>query len=73
MSKKWRDRDGISTKLPEKNEKLVKMLKKMAKAPPATGDDINLDDIQSMTLKRMIRKKKGSWFQIHKDIKHEEN
>jgi len=73
FSKRWRDGNEISTKLPEKDEKLLKSMKQAGEAPPATGDDIDLDDIdlddiQSMTLKRMVRKKKGNWLQIHKDI-----
>ncbi len=72
MSKTWREMDEISTKMPEKNEKLVEMINEIKDSPKIISDDVNYDDINSMTLKRMIRKQKGNWLQVHKDIEHGE-
>jgi hypothetical protein len=73
MSNTWREGKEIATEMPPKNKELTTMLKKARDAPAAEERNIDLTDIHSMTLKRTVRKSKGNWFQIHKDIKNEED
>ncbi|QLH51319.1 MAG: hypothetical protein HWD57_17040 [Candidatus Accumulibacter cognatus] len=72
MSPRWRDRQEIRHEMPKSSPNLVATMKKVGDAPPAKPEEVDMNDIQSMVLKRMVRKKKGSWFQIHKDIKNDE-
>jgi hypothetical protein len=51
------------------SEELVNEVSKWAEAPSApsqlAADD---DDIEAMTIKRSVRKKRGSWWQLPKDL-----
>lgn len=59
---------GLET--PYKNEKLANELKKYRDAEPLTSDqiDFNSDDTDSLTIERSVRKRKGSWWQVPKNI-----
>lgn len=71
----WRERDEIQTELPASNKKLVKELKSFSNAKQLDPNevDFDLENVEAMSVQRMIRKKKGNWFQISKDMKEDES
>ena len=73
MGADWRTGDEIVDKMPEKNEKLVEMMNKIKELPTIHPEKIDYDDINSMTLSRYLKKRKGSWYQINKDIESEKS
>jgi len=67
----WRNRKDID--LSEKkisHDHLVAHLKKFTDAPTLEPDEVDFDlsNTDSMSINRMVRKKKGSWYQVPKDI-----
>lgn len=71
----WRDRKEVD--LSDKNikhDKLLKHLKKFQEAPTLSKEEVDFDysDVDSISLKRMVKKRKGSWFQVPKDLKPDE-
>jgi hypothetical protein len=67
----WRNKEDIDlSKKNVKNEDLVAHLKKFTDAPTLKPDEVDFDlsNTDSMSLSRMVRKKKGSWFQVPKDL-----
>lgn len=69
----WRDnkREVTLPADPEKNRKLVENLSRWAKAPPLPTHEKLSDEEQldSLTIQRMIRKRKGNWWQLPSDLK----
>lgn len=71
----WRGRE--ETELPEaalKNEKLLSEFKKYQNAAPLRPEEIDFDptNIDTMSIQRRVRRKKGSWCQVPKDLKVED-
>lgn len=71
----WRERKEVD--LTDKNirhDELVAHIKKFGDAPTLKPDEVDFDaqDADSMTVKRKMRKMKGSWYQIDKDLKTDE-
>lgn len=67
----WRKRKEIDlTNKNIRHDKLVEHLKKFTEAPTLSQKEVDFDvsNADSLSIKRMVRKKKGSWFQIPKDI-----
>lgn len=63
----WREKVEIDlTDKNIKHEKIVEHLKKFTEAPTLSSEDVDFDmtNTDSLSLKRMVSKKKGSWFQI---------
>lgn len=54
----------------KQDTKLLDELKKHSEAPKVEGNNFDEDNIEHMTLKRSISKKRGSWYQLPKDLKH---
>lgn len=52
------------------NEMLVEHLERIANSPgePIPADGMPEDEISSMSIQRMVHKRRGSWFQIPKDL-----
>ena len=70
----WRTKHKPATPLKkETNDALVEEIKKISEAPPLKKEEIDFDvsNPDSMVLKRRIKKHKGKWFQIDKNIKSE--
>jgi len=68
---KWRHlKKNSGCETPYKNEKLAKELKKYSNAKPLSPDqiDFNTDDIDILSIERRVRKRKGSWWQLPKNI-----
>lgn len=68
----WRKQKEIDlTDKNIKHDKLVEHLKRFTQAPTLSQKEVDFDvsNADSLSIKRMVRKKKGSWFQIPKDIK----
>ena len=68
----WRERREIDlTDKNIKHDKLIEHLKKFTEAPTLSPEEVDFDvsDADSLSIKRMVQKKKGSWFQISKDMK----
>lgn len=74
FSPNWRSNPQSEMREPESNEKLLEYLKGFTEAPVNSNDMQGLDmkDVDTMSFKYMVRKKKGSWYQVPKDIKHKE-
>ena len=55
---------------PEAGRKLVAMMKELHKAPALHRDEIdfNPSDPDQLSIQRFVRKKKGSWWQLPKDL-----
>ena len=60
-----------ANKSPEADAKLVKDLRAWTKAPTAPSEFANDPSLetQMMAMQRMVRRKKGSWYQVPKDMK----
>ncbi len=68
----WRDRKHVDvTKTKIDNSKLVEEINKMKDAPALMPTEVDFDpsNPDSLTLQRMVRRKKGSWYQVPKDLK----
>lgn len=70
----WRNRNKNSVKTDSEGEKkLVDSLRKFTDAPTVelTSDDSHFSDPDRLAIQRLVRKKKGSWWQLPKDLKIE--
>lgn len=71
---KWRQRKNtaLPTKTPDQS-KILEKIEEMAQAPSfqRDEDDFSPLNLDSVTIKRQIRKVKGSWYQIPKDLSPE--
>lgn len=56
---------------PEKEKELVDHLKRFSKAPTLSPQDVDFhpDDAEMLSIQRLVRRRKGSWWQIPKDLK----
>ena len=67
----WRSRQAISTPLPPKaNDGILEEFKEFTEAPEIKNPE-NIPDsesIDAMSMQRAIRKKKGTWYQLPKDL-----
>lgn len=71
----WRERKEVDlTDKNIKHDELVKHLRQFTDAPTLPREEVDFDysDVDSISLKRMVKKRKGSWFQVPKDLKSEE-
>lgn len=71
----WRDRPAsVEPRDPEDEKKLVDHLMSFEKAPGASLDQIPSDTVEldMVTLSRRIRKRKGSWWQLDKNLEDKE-
>ena len=69
--RRWRDSEPVEVpEDPEKNKKLVEHLTKFSEAPPLQPSEIDFDprDPETLSIQRFVRKKKGSWWQLPKDL-----
>jgi hypothetical protein len=67
----WRSLGEIDVSGPEiKHKELSAMVRRTAEAPAIPFDELDFDpaEADSMTIERRVQKKKGSWFQIPKNI-----
>jgi len=72
----WRERkEPKLPNTPSQNEALVKDLKKFTDATPLATDEIDFDpiDTDSLSIERSVRKRKGSWWQVPKDLEEGNN
>ncbi len=72
----WRrgaERSGLKT--PYKNETLIQELKKYSEALPLSPQEIDFDieNTDSLSIERSVRKRKGSWWQVPKDLEGDED
>ena len=71
----WRDREKRDLiRTPVKNEALTTELKKYDQAPRLSRDEIDFDthEIDALTIKRRVRRRKGDWWQIPKGLEIED-
>ncbi len=75
LNPNWRDKEEIKTELPPSNKELVDELNKFSNAEPLKLGEVDFDaeSAEAMSVQRMIRKKKGNWFQVPKDLKNDES
>ena len=73
--KDWRERAKEPYKKPEENPKLVKELREFSKAPSLKPEEIDFDpkDADMMSIQRMVKRKKGNWYQLPKDLEVRED
>lgn len=68
----WRDRKQIDlTDKNIKHDELVKHVKKFQESPTLPREEVDFDysEVDSISLKRKIKRRKGSWYQVPKDLK----
>ncbi|MFI3188550.1 hypothetical protein BCS42_13505 [Crenothrix sp. D3] len=73
MNPEWRLKREITTPLSkDSNDKLLEHIKRFTEAPTLNPElvDFELDDLDSLSLQRSVKQKKGDWFQIPKDLKN---
>jgi hypothetical protein len=73
MGTEWRKPKEVELPLPkESNDKLLEHMKSFKEVPVANPDytEFDIDNLDSVSLQRSITKKKGSWFQVPKDLKN---
>jgi hypothetical protein len=70
MSGKWRDRPETTTSLPDSNKGLLDELKKFNRAKPIELSEVDFDakTTEAMSIQRMVRRQKGKWLQVPKDL-----
>ncbi len=70
----WRDRALELKAEPEARARLVEELKQLDDATELAPDEIDLDvrDPDVLSISRLVRKRKGSWWQLPKNLKPEE-
>jgi len=71
----WRKRNDVDlTDKNIKHDELLAHVKKFDEAPTLNPDEVDFDvsSADSLTVKRKIRKRKGSWYQVPKDLKPDE-
>lgn len=69
--RKWRECPEIKTSRdPEKDAKLVEELKKKPDTDslPPNEVEVESEDVDTFSIQRMVRKRKGSWYQVPKDL-----
>lgn len=67
----WRGKEQTNLTDHESEKKLVDHLKRFTSAPtiPAEPADLALDDADVVSIQRTVHKRKGSWWQLPKDLK----
>lgn len=70
MRKGYRDERPVKMS-PEKEAELVERLTAFAKQPPLSSGDMAAEDAEMISVSRMVRKKRGSWWQLPKDFKEQ--
>jgi hypothetical protein len=73
MNPNWRETGKNSVPLSdEANEKLLKHIKEFTEAPTLPSEEIPdpTEELDSLCIQRSIRRKRGSWYQISKDLKN---
>lgn len=71
----WRSKKNTALPLSANKEKeIVDYLKQFRNAPPIseTETDININSADCLSLSRNVSKKRGSWYQIPKNFKHDD-
>lgn len=71
MSVKWRKQPETKDKLPDTNKDLLKDLNSFVESKPLSPEDVNFDNesVDVMSVQRRIRRQKGKWLQVPKDLK----
>jgi len=67
---RWRERREVNL-TDEAKARLIEELRKTRNAPPLDPDEADFDpmDTDSAAIERYVRKRKGSWWQVPKDLK----
>jgi len=68
----WRGRPTQRTPTdPGKEKELVSYLSRFNDAPTASGADaqFDLDDVDTVSIQRLVQRRKGAWWQVPKDLK----
>ena len=72
MRKGYRDEPHVKM-APEKEAELVKRAKAFRKQPTAAGPGVGMEDAEMVSVERRVRRRRGSWWQVPKDLKDEED
>ena len=66
----WRERASAPahTRDPEADKRLVEELKRLTEAPEARGEMPAGQEDRFVSIQRKVAKKRGSWFQVPKDL-----
>jgi len=73
---RWREsREKPPLKDPLRDSKIVEEIKKLTKAPPLQPEDVDFDprNVDSLSIQRLVRKRKGTWWQLPKDLEVSED
>lgn len=69
---RWRDEkvDNIAPLSEEANDKLFQHIKGFTDAPTLPADQIDpYEELDSLSIQRSIRRKRGSWYQVPRSLK----
>ena len=73
LGTRWRNKksENIAPVSEEANEKLLQHIKGFTDAPTLPGDQMPdpAEELDSLSIQRSIRRKRGSWYQVPKDLK----
>lgn len=70
----WRDPKGLGqTDKKHNHDELLAHIKKIQEAPTIPVEEVDFDnsDANIMSIERRVKRRKGSWFQVPKDLKHD--
>ena len=56
---------------PEKQAELIERFKDFREQPTLRENKIDIDDAEMISITRMVRKRRGNWWQLPKDFKEE--
>ena len=71
LRKGYRDEPQVKME-PEKEAGLVKRIKAFSKQPTVGGPGVSMDDAEMVSVERRVRRRRGSWWQVPKYLKDEE-
>jgi hypothetical protein len=71
LRKGYRDEPAVKMD-PDKERELVNKLKTFSKQPTASGPRVPMDKAEMISVKRQVRRRRGSWWQVPKDLKDDD-
>jgi len=63
-----KDREEKDRMTPEQQAEMLKRLKEFEKQPTVPAGDLEYAEAEMISIKRSVRRKRGSWWQVPKDM-----
>ncbi|HSH88294.1 MAG: hypothetical protein ACAH08_08740 [Methylophilus sp.] len=68
-SPKWRNEPAVKVSNPEDEKKIVESFHSLIKSQDSGLEELSGEEVDAMIIEHLVRHKKGSWFQLPKDYK----